>query len=84
MAHAMALEGGIGDSPHGRALASRFAGIGAQLPGRRPTTGELMTSTGYRTGIELEQLTGALECTETALLLSAGAGITVGAAVSRW
>ena len=44
MAHAMALEGGIGDSPHGRAL----------------------------------------ECTETALLVSAGAGITVGAAVSRW
>ena len=61
MAHTMALEGEIRDSPHGRAFASRFAGIGAQLPERRLTTDELMASTLYRTGIELERLTGVRE-----------------------
>lgn len=83
MAHWMALEGGRGDSLKDGGFGSRFAGIGVQLPGRRLTTDELMANTRYRTGIELEQLTGALECTETALLLSAGAGITVAAAVYR-
>jgi 3-oxoacyl-[acyl-carrier-protein] synthase-3 len=61
MAHTMALEGGLGGSPKGRAFGSRFAGIGVQLPEGRLTTDELMASTRYRTGIELERLTGVRE-----------------------
>ncbi|NMH98453.1 3-oxoacyl-ACP synthase [Pseudonocardia sp. K10HN5] len=57
----MALEGGTGGSPEGRAYRSRFAGIGARLPERRLTTEELMASTRYDTGIELERLTGVRE-----------------------
>jgi 3-oxoacyl-[acyl-carrier-protein] synthase III len=53
----MALAGGAGGSPY----ASRFAGIGACIPAGRLTTGELMASTRYNTGIELERLTGVRE-----------------------
>ncbi len=57
----MALAGGTGGSPRGAAYASRFAGIGACIPAGRLTTDELMASTKYRTGIELERLTGVRE-----------------------
>jgi len=60
-AHWMALEGGTGSSPPGAAYTSRFAGIGACLPAGRLTTDELMASTKYQTGIELERLTGVRE-----------------------
>jgi 3-oxoacyl-[acyl-carrier-protein] synthase-3 len=40
---------------------SRFSGIGARLSERRLTTDELMASTRYDTGIELELLTGVHE-----------------------
>jgi 3-oxoacyl-[acyl-carrier-protein] synthase-3 len=61
MAHWMALEGGMRDPLNDRVFASRFAGIGAQLPERRLTTGELMASTRHRTDIDLERLTGVRE-----------------------
>jgi 3-oxoacyl-[acyl-carrier-protein] synthase III len=60
-AHWMALEGGIDGSPPGAAYTSRFAGIGACIPAGRLTTEELMASTKYKTGIELERLTGVRE-----------------------
>jgi 3-oxoacyl-[acyl-carrier-protein] synthase-3 len=60
MAGWMALEGGQG-LPSERAVKARFAGIGAQVPEGLLTTDELMASTRYHTGIELEQLTGVRE-----------------------
>ena len=56
----MALEGGQG-LPSDRAIRGRFAGIGAQVPEGLLTTDELMASTRYHTGIELERLTGVRE-----------------------
>ena len=75
MTHWMALEGGRADLPKGGVSRSRFAGIGAQLPGRRLTTDELMAGTRCRTGIELiDGLPGSG---------TIKAGITVAAAVCR-
>ena len=59
--HWMALEGGA-DSPPGAGLyTSRFAAIGALVPGDRVSSDELMGSTKHRTRIELERLTGIRE-----------------------
>jgi 3-oxoacyl-[acyl-carrier-protein] synthase III len=57
----MALQGGLEESRAGKAYRSRFAGIGVWIPQRRLTTDELMASTRYETGIELERLTGVRE-----------------------
>jgi 3-oxoacyl-[acyl-carrier-protein] synthase-3 len=57
----MALEGDRERPPDGRTFTSRFAGIGARLSERRQTTDELMASTRYDTGIDLEALTGVRE-----------------------
>lgn len=59
-------------------FAARFESIGARLPERRLTTGELMARTRHRTGIDLERLTGIHEhrvCSpgETALDLGVAA-----------
>ena len=59
-AHWMALEGGS-DAPGPGSYTSRFVGIGASVPERRQTSDELMASTTYRTGIDLERLTGVRE-----------------------
>ncbi|HUO36646.1 MAG TPA: 3-oxoacyl-[acyl-carrier-protein] synthase III C-terminal domain-containing protein [Mycobacterium sp.] len=59
--HWMALEGGADGSPGAGSYTSRFAAIGASIPGRRLTSDELMASTTYRTDIELERLTGVRE-----------------------
>ncbi len=59
--HWLALAGGIDGSPRGAAYTSRFAGIGACIPAGRLTADELMASTKYKTGIELERLTGVRE-----------------------
>src|SRR5512132_3547347 len=59
--HWMALRGGREGSPRGTRYRSRFAAIGAYLPAQRLTTDELMASTRYETGIELERLTGVRE-----------------------
>lgn len=57
MADWMTLEGGHGP-PGDRAIRSRFAGIGVRVPEGLLTTDELMASTRYPTGIDLEGLTG--------------------------
>ena len=57
----MALEGGADGSGGGASYASRFVGIGASVPERRLSSDELMASTKYRTGIDLERLTGVHE-----------------------
>jgi 3-oxoacyl-[acyl-carrier-protein] synthase-3 len=57
----MALEGGVDGSRDGAPYTSRFVGIGASVPERRMTSDELMASTKYRTGIDLEGLTGVRE-----------------------
>ncbi|MDQ2894174.1 MAG: 3-oxoacyl-ACP synthase [Actinomycetota bacterium] len=59
--HWMALEGGADGSGDDGSCASRFAGIGASLPERRLSSDELMASTEYSTGIDLERLTGVRE-----------------------
>jgi hypothetical protein len=59
--HWMALEGGREGSPPGRGYRSRFTAIGACIPAPLLTTDELMASTRYETGIELERLTGVRE-----------------------
>jgi 3-oxoacyl-[acyl-carrier-protein] synthase-3 len=59
--HWLALEGGREGSRRGAAYRSRFAAIGACIPAPRLTTDELMASTRYETGIELERLTGVRE-----------------------
>jgi 3-oxoacyl-[acyl-carrier-protein] synthase-3 len=59
--HWMALEGGREGSAPGTGYRSRFAAIGACVPAQRLTTDELMASTRYETGIELERLTGVRE-----------------------
>jgi len=56
--HWMALEGGSGGSG---SYASRFVGIGASIPAQRLGSSELMASTKYPTGIDLERLTGVHE-----------------------
>ncbi|MGZ4605516.1 MAG: 3-oxoacyl-ACP synthase III family protein [Blastococcus sp.] len=61
MGHWMALEGDIERLPDDRTFTSRFSGIGARLSERRQTTDELMASTRYDTGIDLESLTGVRE-----------------------
>ena len=57
----MALEGDTERPPDGRTFTSRISGIGAKLSEQRLTTGELMASTRYETGIDLESLTGVRE-----------------------
>ncbi len=59
--HWMALEGGAHGSGDDGSFASRFVGIGASLPERRLSSDELMASTEYSTGIDLERLTGVRE-----------------------
>ena len=59
--HWLALEGGREPSRRGVAHRSRFAAIGACVPAPRLSTDELMASTRYETGIELERLTGVRE-----------------------
>jgi 3-oxoacyl-[acyl-carrier-protein] synthase-3 len=59
--HWMALEGGREGSPSEKGYRSRFAAIGASIPAPRLSTDELMASTRYETGIELERLTGVRE-----------------------
>jgi 3-oxoacyl-[acyl-carrier-protein] synthase-3 len=59
--HWLALEGGRQDGPRREAARSRFAAIGACIPAPRLTTDELMASTRFDTGIELERLTGVRE-----------------------
>lgn len=61
MAHWMELEGDGGRPADGQAFTSRFSGIGARLSERRQTTGELMASMRYDSGIDLELLTGVHE-----------------------
>jgi 3-oxoacyl-[acyl-carrier-protein] synthase III len=57
----MALEGGREGSLRGMGWRSRFAAIGACVPAPLLSTDELMASTRYETGIELERLTGVRE-----------------------
>jgi 3-oxoacyl-[acyl-carrier-protein] synthase-3 len=59
--HWMALEGGADGSGEAGSYTSRFVGIGASLPERRLSSGELMASTKHQTGIDLERLTGVRE-----------------------
>jgi 3-oxoacyl-[acyl-carrier-protein] synthase III len=61
MANWMALEGALGGPPDDQRFTSRFTGIGAWLPETRLTTDELMSSTRFDTGIDLERLTGVRE-----------------------
>ena len=57
----LALEGGREASGRREPHRSRFAAIGACIPAPRLTTDELMATTRYETGIELERLTGVRE-----------------------
>lgn len=57
----MALEGGREEPSGHRGYPSRFAAIGACIPAPLLSTEELMASTRYDTGIELERLTGVRE-----------------------
>jgi 3-oxoacyl-[acyl-carrier-protein] synthase-3 len=59
--HWMALEGGSNGSGGSGSYASRFVGIGASIPEQRLGSTELMASTKYPTGIDLERLTGVHE-----------------------